>query len=66
MPVIECYSLYIVLQDITDIGLDLVQEVHMREGEAAIIGEGHDQDLDQDHAPQNIEEGDLYVLIINF
>lgn len=36
----------------------------MREGEAATIGEGQDQDLDQDHAPQNIEEGDLYAVII--
>jgi hypothetical protein len=38
----------------------------MREGEGATIGEGQDQDLGQDHAPQNIEEGGVCILNINF
>lgn len=54
------------LQATLDTGLDLVREVHMREGEGATIGEGQDQDLGQDHAPQNIEEGEVYILNINF
>ena len=53
--------LYTILQATIDVGLDLVREVLVTEGEAATIGEGQDQDLDQDHAPQHIEEGIMYM-----
>lgn len=49
--------LYTILQATIDVGLDLVREVQVREGEAATTGEGQDQD----HAPQHIEEGSVYM-----
>ena len=66
VPLSGAYNmlLYTILQATIDVGLDLVREVQVREGEAATTGDGQDQDLDQDHAPQHIEGGSVYMLNI--